>query len=593
MLKPENCLWRRAIQAVRPAFLVVGFFSLFVNLMMLIAPVYMMQVYDRVLTSQSADTLLMLTLLAVGLLLLSGAVDAARSRLLVRISSDLDSKLSPELFAGAFRITGDGGQNSASQPLSDFDKVRMFLTGPGILALFDGPWVPIYLTIIFLLHPLLGLVALGGAILIFLIALTSELSTRHSLQKAGNFSRSSRNYVDSFFRNSEAIRAMGMLPQLQQRWRSQHDRGIGWQALASDRMGTLQASAKTLRMGLQIAILGFGAWLALAQEISPGAMIAASIIMGRALAPVEASIAQWRNFVEARGALSRLKLHLSEMDANENNKATQLPAPKGHLTLENVGLKLAGVEKPVLRAVSFELRPGEMLGVVGPSGAGKSSLAKLIVGAKAASVGEVRIDGAAIDAYSREALGPYIGYLPQDSELLVGTVAENIARFGPHDSKKIVAAAKLANAHDMILALPHGYETMLGEGGRNLSGGQRQRIGLARAVYGDARVIVLDEPNSNLDSEGEAALKTTLTGLKNLGRTVVAIVHKPSLLAEADRVLLLRDGLIESFGKRNDVIAKLKVASSHQHRGNDLDVGRMQPGQRATTSPARQGGRRS
>ncbi len=553
--------WRDALGALRPAFTIVGLFSLFINLTMLVAPVYMMQVYDRVLSSQSHDTLLMLTALAVALLALGAVVEAARSRLLVRISADLDARLNRVLFHGAFldskSMVGPKTPEAASQPLRDFDKVRSFMTGAGVLALFDAPWVPIYLAIIFMFHPLLGAIALSGAVCIFFLALLSEISTRKPLAYAGSEMRSSRDFVDAFARNSESVRAMGMLPSLEQRWCSHHEAGVAWQAQASDRMASIQAVTKAVRAGLQIAILGTGAWLALQQSMSAGAMVAASIIMGRALAPVEAAIGQWRSFVEARGALARLKTVLAESELPEERVVTQLPEPKGRLTVDNVGLKFAGVDVPILRGVSLELEPGEMLGLIGPSGAGKSSLARLIAGARLPSVGTVRFDGADISDWPDEDLGPYVGYLPQSVELFAGTVSENIARFGAHNSQDIVAAAELAGAHNMILALPHGYDTPIEIEGGNLSGGQRQRIGLARAIYGKSRIIILDEPNANLDAEGEAALKNTLTRLKSDGRTVIAISHKPSLLAEVDKLLVLREGTVDLFGPRETVLPDL------------------------------------
>ncbi len=572
--------WQDAIGALRPAFIIVGLFSLFINLMMLVAPVYMMQVYDRVLSSQSHDTLLMLTLLAVALLGLGALVEAARSRLMVRISTDLDARLNRVLFHGAFadqrQFEAGVNPDAASQPLRDFDKVRSFLTGAGVLAFFDTPWVPIYLAIIFMFHPILGLIATAGAIAIFALAWLSEFSTRQPLTRAGTQMRSSRDFVDTFARNSETVRAMGMLPSLEGRWFSHHEAGVAWQAQASDRMALLQATTKALRAGLQIAILGTGAWLALEQAMSAGAMVAASIIMGRALAPVEAAIGQWRGFIEARGALARLKVVLSEPALPEDYVQTRLPNPTGRVTVEGVGLKLQGVDVPVLRGVSFELEHGEVLGLIGPSGAGKSSLARLLAGAVMPSVGSVRFDGADISDWPKEYLGPYVGYLPQTVELFSGTVAENIARFGPHDSEAIVAAAKVAGAHDMILSLPNGYDTPIDHEGRNLAGGQRQRIGLARSVYDKAQVIVLDEPNANLDAEGEAALKAAISGLKSNGRTVVVISHKPSLLAEADKLLVLRSGMMEFFGPRDHVMAQLQQ-SGEQATGKSSRVGERSP----------------
>lgn len=561
---PRN-LWNDALGTLRPAFAVVALFSFFVNLTMLVAPLYMMQVYDRVLTSQSYDTLLMLTLVAVFLLLLGATVDAMRSRLLVRISSDLDARLSDVLFLRAFddkrHAAYPGNPEAASQPLRDFDKVRSFMTGAGVLAFFDAPWVPIYLAIIFLFHPLLGSIALGGAIAIFLLTVLGDLTTRKTLSNAGAEIRSSSQLVDEFSRNSDSIRAMGMLPSLAGRWSVHHETGVAWQARASDRMGGLQAFAKALRAGLQIAILGTGAWLALQQSMSAGAMVAASIIMGRALAPVESAIAQWRGYLEARSALGRLKTILAPAHAQANDRATtQLPEPQGHISVENVGLRHADCEAPILQGITFEVKAGELVGLIGPSAAGKSSLARLIAGAGTPTIGKVRLDGADLKDWPKEQLGPFVGYLPQTVELNSGTVAENIARFGRHDSEAIVDAAMMADAHELILTLPNGYDTMIKDGAHHLSGGQRQRIGLAQAVYGRARIIVLDEPNANLDAEGEAALTSTLLRLKAEGRTIIVVAHKASLLADADKLLVLRGGMIDLFGKREAVLSELRQA---------------------------------
>ncbi len=553
MRQARQNLLERALGSVRGAFLTVGLFSLFINLMMLVAPIYMLQVYDRVLTSQSRDTLLALTGLAVLLIMLSGFVEVARSRLLVRIGADLDAQLRGPLFASAFAARHAG--NGASQPLRDLDHLRSFLTGAGIIALFDAPWAPIYLAVIFMFHPVLGMVALSGAIVILLLAIAAEVAVRRPLEAAGRCSLLSSGFIDTMARNREAVRVMGMLGDLERRWTSGHDAAVGWQAVASDRIGIIQALAKSVRMVLQIAILGVGAWLVLDHAMSAGVMVAASIIMGRALAPVEASIAHWRGFVDARQSQRRLEGLLGDVDGA--GERTRLPSPEGRLAVQQAGLQLAGCDEPVLQGVSFDLAPGEVLGLIGPSGAGKSSLARLVVGAAAPTIGSVRLDGAEISDWPDEEVGPFIGYLPQEVELLDGTVAQNICRFGELDSEKVVGAARLAGAHDLILAMPDGYETAIGEGGRRLSGGQRQRIGLARAVYAPARLIVLDEPNANLDSAGETALRNAIAALKVAGRTVVIITHKPSLLAEADKMLVLRDGRMDAFGARDEVLAAM------------------------------------
>jgi PrtD family type I secretion system ABC transporter len=542
------------LRSLSGAFLYVGLFSLFCNMAMLIAPLYMLQVYDRVLTSQSRDTLVMLTILAIGLLAINAVVEVARSRMLVRIGARLNAELSPAVFASSFSARLKGSDRSASEPLRNLETVRSFLTGTGIIAIFDAPWTPVYLGVIFLLHPVLGWVAVAGGVTIAALAIASEIAVRAALTEAGSGSRSSNDFTELVGRNAEVVHAMGMLGALTARWSRFHEYGVAWQAVASDRIAILQAIAKFVRMSLQIAILGVGAWLALDQQLSPGAMVAASIIMGRALAPVELLIGQWRSLVGARQAHQRLRAALALVDESR----TELPAPGGRLVASQVGMRFDGAASPVLSNISFELEAGEMLGITGPSGAGKSTFARLLVGLQETSFGSVRLDGADISTWPREHLGAYVGYLPQDVELLSGTVATNIARFGAHDSERIVAAARLAGAHDMILALPEGYDTRIGDGGRMLSGGQRQRIALARAVFGNVRLIVLDEPNANLDAEGESALRDALMRLKQQGRTVVVISHKPSVLSVVDKILVLTDGRIRLYGSRDHVFSEIK-----------------------------------
>lgn len=546
---------RAALEESRGAFLIVGGFSLFINLMMLTVPIYMLQVYDRVLTSRSEDTLIMLTVLALGLLALSAVVEAARQRLLVRVGVRLQDRLGSVVFDKLLLGRATTGAELGGQPLRDLETLRGFLTGQGLLAFFDAPWTPIYLALIFLLHPYLGILACAGALVLFGIALWGEIRTRSVLGRAAQSSGAAYNFVEAAARNSEAIRAMGMLSNLRRRWQ-RHDReGSEWQALASDRAGTLNALAKFIRPSLQIGILGLGAFLAIEQIISPGVMIAASIIMGRALAPVEMAIGSWRNFIGARAARRRLGELLQDPVPAVQRLA--LPRPKGELRVEELYVRPPGAEKPVVRRVSFALEAGMALGVIGPSAAGKSTLARALVGVWLPLSGHVRLDGAEISDWDPEDIGNHLGYVPQDVELFAGTVAENIARFGDIDSDEVVAAATAADAHRMILKLPQGYETELGEGASILSGGQRQRLALARALYRKPAFVVLDEPNSNLDAEGEAALRQTLVTLKEWETTVIIVSHRPSVLATVDKLLVLADGQIEMFGTRDEVMSKL------------------------------------
>ncbi len=549
-------LLARVLWSMSGAFFAVALFSLISNIAMLIAPLYMMQIYDRVLASGSKETLIALTGLAIVLLSVNAAIEVARSRLLVRIGARLDEKLSSNLFTSAFKARIGGNERSSSEPLRDLETVRSFLTGAGIIAVFDAPWTPLYLAVVFMLHPLLGIVASIGAVIIVILAISSEMSVRRPLSEAGRGTRDSTDFIDLLARNAEAVHAMGMLGSLTNKWSRFHRYGVAWQAIASDRMAVLQSIAKLVRMSLQIAMLGTGAWLVLDHAMSPGAIIAASIVTARALAPVEMLIGQWRALVAARQASRRLHQSLRFMD-DASRQRTKLPKPGGLLHVNQVGFRHSPAAAPVFSNVSFELEPGETLGIIGPSGSGKSTLARLLVGLTEASFGAVRLDGAEITSWSRDDLGGFIGYLPQEIQLMSGSVAANISRFGDHDSEAITTAAQVAGVHEMILGLPEGYETHVGDGGRSLSGGQRQRIALARAVYGDVCLVILDEPNANLDQDGVLALRRTLNWLKHSQRTAIVISHTPAILSTVDRLLVLRNGGVEKFGPRDQVLTEL------------------------------------
>ncbi len=551
----------RAFRQARPALMAVGFFSLCINLLMLTSPLYMLQVYDRVLVSRSVDTLMLLSAVALGALIIFGILEAVRARVLVRVGARFDVCLSDTVFTSTMQ------SGAGAQPFRDLESIRSFLTGRSLTALFDAPWTPIYIALVYLLHPWLGHVALGGAAILLLIVLINESATRDPLKKSAGQLALANQFADAGSRNRDSIEAMGMLPGLSKVWHHWHDAGLAFQAVASDRGGSIGGLAKFVRITVQVAILGVGAFLAINEITTAGVMIAASIITGRALAPVEAAISGWRSFLHAREARARLHDHLGQYHADEEPMA--LPAPKGQVVFENVFAAPPGSNKPVLAAISFELKPGDTVGLTGPSAAGKSSLARLLVGVWQPLSGEVRLDGAEFCQWSRSLLGPHIGYLAQDVELFPGTVAQNIARFGEVDADAVIDAARLAGAHETIVQLEAGYETMIGAGGANLSGGQRQRIGLARAFYGRPALIVLDEPTSNLDAVGESLVRAAVEQLKARGHTIVIIAHRPSLVGGVDKMMVIQSGRLTHFGPAAEIMPQItrrpvKVAASEE-----------------------------
>lgn len=558
---PPTSTLGRALDTCRGAFLSAGFFSLFVNLLLLLPAVYMLQVYDRVLTSNSESTLLMLTLIAAALFIVMGGLEWVRSQILVATSNRLDGLLAARVFDSVFRQTlASGGKVASAQPLGDLLQLRQFLTGPGVFAFFDAPWVPIYIAVMFLFHPVFGVVAILAGLVLMGLAIWNEVSTRGDLREASEKSHESSNHTQRSLRNAEAIEAMGMLPRLRERWLvRQHDM-LALQSRASRRGGLISAVSKTFRISIQTLILGLGAYLAIHREISPGGVIAGSILLGRALAPLDLMINTWRGFVAARESYRRLDRLLGALP--ERVAPMPLPAPNGELSVEKLVVTPPGAAAPVLRGISLMVAPGSQLAIIGPSAAGKSTLARALLGLYRPEAGTVRLDGAEIDQWDRETLGQHIGYLPQDVELLDGTISENIARFGEVDAEGVVAAAEAAGVHQMILRLPNGYDTQLV--GHALSAGQRQRIGLARALYGEPQLIVLDEPNSNLDQDGEAALAHTLADLKRAGRTVVVITHRKNILKLADHILLMGEGQVAMYGPRDKVIAALTQSAEAQ-----------------------------
>nr|WP_158651803.1 type I secretion system permease/ATPase [Marinobacterium profundum] len=538
-----------AFQMARPALLAVGFFSLCINLLMLTSPLYMLQVYDRVLVSRSLDTLLLLSVVALGALIVFGMLEAVRARVLVRVGARFDRGLADTVFATVMQ------SGAGAQPFRDLETIRTFITGRSLIALFDAPWTPIYIALVYFLHPWLGHVALFGAVILLVIVQVNETATRRPLKESAGEIALANQFVEAGSRNRDTVQAMGMLPGLSKVWHHWHDAGLTLQALASDRGGIIAGAAKFIRVGVQVAILGMGAYLAINEITSAGVMIAASIITGRALAPVEAAITGWRSFIQARESRLRLHDHLARsLDAGD---PMQLPEPIGELVFDNVFACPPGSQRPVLSGINFRLDPGTSIGLTGPSAAGKSSLARLMVGVWVPMAGEVRLDGAELGQWSPSILGPSIGYLSQDVELFPGSVAQNIARFGDINADAVVDAAQLAGAHETIVQLEDGYETSIGPGGTNLSGGQRQRIGLARAFYGRPALIVLDEPTSNLDAVGEGAVRAAVDALKNTGSTVVLIAHRPSLVDGVDSMMVVQDGKLTHFGPTAEVMPKI------------------------------------
>jgi PrtD family type I secretion system ABC transporter len=546
---------KTALKLVRHEFVMTGVFSFFINLLMLISPLFMLQVYDRVLTSRSELTLFFLGFLAVALLCVMALLEAIRSKLLVRTSKKVDHLVSNRLFSSVFSTAVLKPGQVSAQYFRDMDQVRQFMTGGPVLAFFDAPWVPIYIGIIFLMHPLLGLVSVFGGVTILGLAILNDYATKIPLTRANEQSFKANTMIDASLKNVEVVKALGMQDAIRRGWDKFHKEALAYQSIASDRAGALAAASKTFRMILQVLILAAGAYLAIHQVISPGAMIAASIIMGRGLAPIEQAIGGWRGFINAKASFIRLE-GLLDTAVDEKDKMS-LPAPTGHLTFDKVVGGPPGAALPTMRGISFEINPGDVVGVIGPTGAGKSTLARMMMGVWPARSGHVRLDGADVYTWNHGELGPHIGYLPQDVELFNGTVADNIARLEEPDAREIVAAANNAGIHHMVLQLPNGYDTEIGHGGTILSAGQRQRVGLARALYRDPAFIVLDEPNSNLDLEGENALATALAGCKTRHRTMVVISHRSAVLKIVDKILVLKDGQVAAYGPRDEVLQLL------------------------------------
>ena len=531
------------------------FFNLFVNILQLTFSIYMLQVYDKVLTSFSLSTLAVITVAAVICLVVMALLEWIRSRLLVRAGIEFDHMLGEtvlreNLLSAASPSSGARRENQGS--LRDVQILRNFLGGNAVFAFFDVPWMPIYFILIFILHPMLGMVAVAGGILVFILGFATERLTRRRLENATRLNAHASAFTGAAARNASIVRSMGMVGNISARWRKLNDVVIRLQTRASRSAGLIHAVSKALRVGLQVAIYAVGAYLTVTHASTAGVMIAASIVMGRALAPIDQAMATYRQSLEAREAYRRLDALLSRP---AEPPPMELPDPVGELTVE--GLYFAAGDRQIIKNISFRMPAGQSLAIIGPSAAGKSTLCKLLLNIWPPLAGKVRIDRADISSWDSERLGPHIGYLPQDVELFSGSVAENIARLGDVDSQKVIRAARLAGVHHMILALPRGYDTQIGEYGAALSGGQRQRIGLARALYGDPKIIVLDEPNSNLDEEGEATLLQAIVNLRELRSTVVLVTHKPNILSLVDNIMVMQDGQIALCGARQEVLGRL------------------------------------
>lgn len=561
-LKLPNNEIAAALADFKGAFRTVGIFSAIINLMLLVPSLYMLQVYDRVLASRNETTLLMLTLMVLVAFFFMSALEFVRSFVLIRVGAQLDMKLNKRIYTAAFEQNLKKAGGNAGQALQDLTTIRQFLTGNALFAFFDAPWFPVYLAVIFLFNSSLGVFALCGTIVLIVLAYVNEVVSKKPLAEASSMAIAAGNLATNNLRNAEVIEAMGMLPNLMSRWFKLHGRFLQLQAEASEKAGIIGAGTKFFRVSLQSLVLGFGALLVLDGKITGGMMIVSSILMGRTLSPVEQLIGIWKTWSSTRSAYKRLNELLAANPPRQSGMS--LPKPLGHISVEAVTAAPPGSTIAVIKNLSFAIVPGDVLGIIGPSGAGKSTLARLLVGVWPSAMGKVRLDSADVYLWNKDELGPHIGYLPQDIELFAGTVSENIARFGEVDPEKVISAAKRTGVHEMILQFPQGYDTPLGDGGAGLSGGQKQRIGLARAMYDDPSLLVLDEPNSNLDEVGEQALVAAIVDFRKRGKTLVLITHRTSAIGVTNKLLVLQGGVAHMFGPTAQVLTDLTKAAQQQ-----------------------------
>jgi ATP-binding cassette subfamily C protein PrsD len=530
--------------------------SLVSNLLMLAGPLFMLQIYDRVLSSRSLPTLTAFVVIIIAIYIFYAFIETVRSRMSLRLANLMDHAVGGKLFEASVRLRLASGQANQMDPVRDGDSLRAFLAGPGPLALLDMPWVPIYLAIVFVIHPMLGWLAVGGAIVITILMIINEFVLRKPSKESNTAINARQRQTDDARSNAETVVAMGMIPDVGRRWNERTGEMLTTQRVTSDRATFFSSVTKATRLLLQSLVLGLGAYVVIMGEMTPGLMIAASVVTSRALAPIEQTIAQWKQFMSARQAWDRIKRYLTV--APDRGRETMLPLPKGTLSVRGLAAGPPGAQTAIIGGISFELVAGDGMGVLGLSGSGKSSLARTLCGVWTPGAGEIRFDGALLQHYDPSQIGKIVGYLPQRADLFDGSVADNIARFQPGaSSEDVIAAARLANVHDLISSLPNGYDTQVGTNGDNLSAGQRQRVGLARALFGNPFMVVLDEPNANLDAEGDAALTDSIRAVRARGGIVIVVAHRPSAVIAVDKLLFMKNGRQVVFGPKNEVLKQI------------------------------------
>ncbi|WP_205588719.1 type I secretion system permease/ATPase [Poseidonibacter antarcticus] len=543
---------KSVLKQSKKLFFTIGLFSFLINILMLVPPIYMLQIYDRVLSSKSKDTLFMLTLIVVVLFITMALLEIIRSKILIKIGNRIDNNLSNRIFDSLFQLEKVNPNKASSSYISNLTQMRQFLTGSGVFAFFDAPWITIYLLILFLFHPMFGYFALFTIFILLIITLVNEITTKQKINIATVDNLSSNNYLDSSLKNADVVNTMGMKKDIKYIWQKKYYSFLRAQNDASDSASVWTNLSKNFRLLAQSLILGLGAYLAIDQEITPGMMIAASIILGRTLAPLDLIISSWRHFITYRSSYKRIESLLHDFPKKE--QLTSIPITKAELLLENMVLTPPLGDAPTIKGISLQINEGDVVAIIGNSGAGKSTLVKGILDIWPISEGKVKIDNIDIQLLNKEEIGSSIGYLPQDIELFEGTISQNISRFKELNSDKVIKAAKIAGVHEMIVKFPKGYDSSIGSGGTKLSGGQRQRIGLARAIYNNPRLIILDEPNSNLDKAGEEALLNCIKVLKENLTTVLIITHKENILEITNKIAILEDGTLKEFNETNIIL---------------------------------------